>query len=91
MDENTHQLAQRIRNEIPIRDVVSETVNLNTDGQGICPFHCDSKPALRLNRSQNTWACYPCELAGDSIAFYMRIHDVRFHDAVSQLASRLTD
>ena len=91
MDE-IQKLADRIRAEIPIADIVTETLPLEAKGErqtGYCPFHEDTRPSLIVDPSANSWQCWPCNSSGDSISFWMKKNGLEFSDAVSQLAKRL--
>lgn len=56
--------------------------------RGRCPFHDDStNPNFFIYRSTNTWYCFAEGKGGDAIAFYMKLHNVDFKQALSDMTS----
>ena len=52
---------------------------------GRCPFHKERTPSFYIH-SDNRWSCFgSCSEHGDSIAYYMKLHNVNFIQAVKAL------
>ena len=81
--------AERIKSAISVYDFVSQYVQLDRGGRGLCPFHDDHRESFSVNLQDNYWHCFACEIGGDIIQFYMRWYGVEFHDAVKVLARML--
>lgn len=68
--------------EYPIEELAPNEVRR---GMMICPFHGEKTGSLHIKKN-NTWKCYGCQLYGDSIDFYQRLHDCDFITAVRALS-----
>lgn len=58
---------------------------------GLCPFHKDSdkkNPNFIIYTNTNTWFCWVCRKGGDSIAFYMKLKNLGFVDAVKEMLKK---
>lgn len=52
---------------------------------GRCPFHEERTPSFYIH-ADNRWSCFgSCSEHGDSIAYYMKLHNVDFIQAVKAL------
>jgi len=80
---------EEVRRLINIVDLVGATVPLHSEGQnftGICPFHDDTKPSLKISPGKQTWRCYVCDIGGDLFTWVMRRDGVEFREALQILA-----
>lgn len=80
-----------VREHADIRSVFEEAgVRLRGRSNllGRCPFHGDRSPSLSVSVAKGVFYCFGCEASGDAIEAYQRLHDVRFPDAVRELAAR---
>lgn len=85
------QLKDRIK-ESPVSMVVGQFMSLNKKGanlEGICPFHPDTKPSLKVNDSKGMYKCFVCGAGGDAITFVMAFKRIEFVDALRDIASIL--
>ena len=85
------QLKDRIR-ETPISTIISHYIPLNKKGanlEGLCPFHPDSKPSLKVNDNKGMFKCFVCGAGGDAITFVKDFTKVEFVDALKDIAGRL--
>lgn len=85
------QLKERIK-ESPVSLVVGNYMSLSKRGtnlEGICPFHPDTKPSLKVNDSKGMYKCFVCGEGGDSITFVMKFKNLEFVDALRELAGLL--
>lgn len=63
--------------EYPIEDMYDGRLR---KGCGLCPFHSEKSPSFHVKN--NRFKCFGCGEYGDSIAFYMKINNVGFIQAV---------
>ena len=85
------QLKDRIR-ETPISSIISHYMSLNKKGanlEGLCPFHPDSKPSLKVNDAKGMYKCFVCGAGGDAITFVKDFTKVEFVDALKDIAGKL--
>ena len=85
------QLKDRIR-ETPISTIVGQYIPLNKKGanlEGLCPFHPDSKPSLKVNDAKGMFKCFVCGAGGDAITFVKDFTKVEFVDALKDIAGRI--
>ncbi len=85
------QLKDRIR-ETPISTVISHYMSLNKKGanlEGLCPFHPDSKPSLKVNDAKGMFKCFVCGAGGDAITFVKDFTKVEFVDALKDIAGKI--
>ncbi|MGB9153131.1 MAG: CHC2 zinc finger domain-containing protein [Alphaproteobacteria bacterium] len=55
---------------------------------GLCPFHSDKSPSLRVNIKSGGWRCMACGAhGGDVLAFHMMRHQLRFLEAAKALGA----
>lgn len=57
--------------------------------EGICPFHGDSHPSLKINDSKGIYKCFACDAAGDSIKFVQDKLSLNYIEAIKDIASNL--
>ena len=55
---------------------------------GICPFHDDSRPSMKVNASKQIFKCFACGAGGNVIQFLMRRERMNFPEAVVFLADQ---
>lgn len=82
---------RRIIDATDIQDVVSEFVSLKKEGAnyvGICPFHKDSTPSLKVNVRLNRYKCFVCGASGDGLEFLRQHCNMSFQEAVEWLGKR---
>ena len=67
-------------------------MSLNKKGanlEGLCPFHPDSKPSLKVNDAKGMFKCFVCGAGGDAITFVKDFTKVEFVDALKDIAGKL--
>lgn len=69
-------------NAYPIRDLY--VGDAPARGLVRCPFHPDATASLSFNK-YNRFKCFGCDAKGSAIDFYMRLHNVKFVEAVRAL------
>jgi DNA primase len=67
-------------------------VTLKKEGRdcvGLCPFHDDKKPSLRVTPGKGLWRCMSCEAAGNAIQFVARKENISDKEAALKLLAGL--
>jgi DNA primase len=59
------------------------------DFVGLCPFHDDKKPSLRVTPAKGLWRCMSCGAAGNAIQFVARKEGIEEKEAALRLLSTL--
>ena len=67
-----------------IETLAREGVDLRR-GWGLCPFHADKHPSMKINRDTQTFHCFSCGAHGDVIDFIRKFHNLNFKDALKYL------
>jgi DNA primase len=85
------ELKDRIK-ESPVSMVLSHYMSLNKKGanlEGLCPFHPDTKPSLKVNDAKGMYKCFVCGAGGDAITFVKEFKRLEFVDALREIAGLL--
>jgi DNA primase catalytic core len=72
--------------------IQSHGVELKREGRdwvGLCPFHEDRKPSLRVTPGKGLWRCMSCDAAGNVIQFVARKEGIEEKEAALRLLSTL--
>ena len=67
--------AKEILDAASITQVIGRHIHLEQKGQeaiGLCPFHTDDKPSLKVNEKKQIYKCFACGASGDAIDFLTR-------------------
>ncbi len=86
----TKDIIERVKDSANIVEVVSEYISLKKQGVyyvGLCPFHDDHHPSLKVSPNRGTYHCYSCDAKGDAIKFVQEKERVSFPEAVRRLAN----
>jgi len=78
-----------IRARIPLSDIIGKRMKLTRAGRefkGCCPFHKEKTPSFYVNDQKSFYHCFGCGAHGDSIRFLMDHDNLKFMEAVEQLA-----
>ncbi len=76
----------------PVSMIVGQFMSLNKKGanlEGICPFHPDTKPSLKVNDAKGMYKCFVCGAGGDAITFVKEFKRVEYVDALRECANIL--
>ncbi|MBX3436263.1 MAG: DNA primase [Planctomycetaceae bacterium] len=84
---------EAVRAQTDIVSLVGETVRLSAarggrEFVGLCPFHDDHNPSMRVYPGQQTFRCWVCNTGGDCFTFVMESEHVEFREALEILAQR---
>jgi len=82
-----------VRARTNIVQLVGERITLQSrqggrEFVGLCPFHDDHTPSLRVNPERQSYKCWACGEGGDCFAFVQKIENVPFAEALELLATR---
>ncbi|WP_280546039.1 DNA primase [Halomonas sp. 11-S5] len=90
------QIPQRFIDDLLARvdvvEVVGERVKLKKAGRnhsGLCPFHQEKSPSFTVSADKQFYHCFGCGAHGNALRFLMEYENLRFPEAVEQLAARL--
>ena len=89
--EDSHQTKERIRQATDIVELIGASIQLRRAGRdhvGLCPFHDDTSPSLRVNPGRQSWKCWVCNIGGDVFSFVMQNERVDFGEAIKLLADK---
>ncbi len=82
---------ERVRDASDIVRVIGEHLTLKAKGReyvGICPFHDDHKPSMRVSPAKQIFKCFACGAGGDVFSFVEKYHSMEFREALEYLAER---
>lgn len=79
----------RLKTEISVERLIEAAgIVLQKSGKdkvGLCPFHDDHEPSMRVTPATNLWHCPSCGAGGDVIAWVMKRRGISFRHAVEML------
>jgi DNA primase len=87
----SQEVIDQVRLAADIAEVVGRRIRLVQKGKdfwGLCPFHGDSAPSLKVDRARGTWHCFGCGEGGSVFNFVMRDQNMSFPEAVRELAAQ---
>ncbi len=82
---------EEIKSKLDIVQFIQPYVPLKQAGRnykGLCPFHGEKTPSFMVSPERQMWHCFGCQLGGDVIAFYQRIENLDFYEALQALAKQ---
>jgi len=82
---------REIKRRLSIVNLVETYLSLRRSGKsyvGLCPFHDDKNPSLRIDEEKGLFHCFACGAGGDIFGFMMRYNNLTFPEAVAELARR---
>ena len=82
-----------VRRSTDLVALVSEAVTLQPvrgghEYVGLCLFHTDHSPSMRVYPERQTFKCWACNTGGDCFDFVMKRENVGFREALEMLALR---
>ena len=90
-DEQNKNSIDKVKAAVDIVDVISSFVRLEKKGPGyvgVCPFHNDRHPSMRVTPSRQIYKCFVCGAGGDVFDFLIRHENMSFTEAVLWCARR---
>ena len=79
--------------ETPLSQIIGSFIPLKIKGnviEGLCPFHPDKHPSLKVNDQKKLFMCFACQTGGDAITFVQKFRGIGFIDALKEIASILS-
>ncbi|MCA9026355.1 MAG: DNA primase [Planctomycetaceae bacterium] len=91
--EPSNDFKETVRAKTDIVGLVGEAVRLQSmrggrEFVGLCPFHEDHNPSMRVYPDQQSFRCWVCNTGGDCFTFVMQRENVEFREALEILALR---
>jgi DNA primase len=80
-----------LKGKISLLDLVNENIITRRNGNnyvGLCPFHQENSPSFSVDPEQNVFHCFGCQEGGDAIAYYQKLNNLDFLEAVNRLAEK---
>ncbi|WP_051599925.1 DNA primase [Mycoplasma elephantis] len=87
----SRELIDEIKNKNDIVEVIGENISLQKRGSnyiGLCPFHDDKNPSLSISQEKQIFKCFSCGTSGNVIKFIELYNNIRFLEALKNLAIR---
>ncbi len=90
---NDDHFKESVRNATDIVGLIAESVTLNPqrggrEFVGLCPFHEDHNPSMRVYADRQSFKCWSCNEGGDCYSFVMKRERIEFREALEMLARR---
>jgi DNA primase len=85
----------RLKDQIkdtPVSMIIGQFMTLQKRGanlEGLCPFHPDTKPSLKVNDAKGMYKCFVCGAGGDAIGFVREFKKLDFVEALRDIAGIL--
>ncbi len=91
--EQSSDFKEAVRAQTDIVSLIGETVRLQStrggrEFVGLCPWHDDNNPSMRVYPDQQSYRCWVCNVGGDAFTFVMDSEHVEFREALEILAVR---
>ncbi|MFO1093006.1 MAG: DNA primase [Planctomycetaceae bacterium] len=92
-DQLSNEFKETVRTRTDLVALVGESITLASRGGGrefvgLCPFHEDHDPSLRVYPDRQTYRCWACNSGGDCFTWVMEQERVEFREALEILARR---
>ncbi len=87
-----YELLKEQIKQASIVDVIGRYIPLSKKGanhEGVCPFHSDTKPSLKVNDVKGLYKCFACGAGGDAITFVKEFKHLEYVDTLRELANIL--
>jgi len=73
-------LSESLKHAVSVFDFVSQYVDLNEQGRGLCPFHEDHERSFAVNKGRNYWHCFAGCGGGSLIDFWSKWREAHGQD-----------
>lgn len=93
MAELSIDFREKVRAATDLVALIGESVTLKNqrggrEFVGLCPFHDDHNPSMRVYADRQTFRCWVCNTGGDCFTFLMEEAKIGFREALEMLAKR---
>jgi DNA primase len=87
------EFKELVRSRTDIVSLIAESVALQSqrggrEFVGLCPFHDDHNPSMRVYPDRQSYRCWVCNEGGDCFSFVMKRERFGFREALEMLAGR---
>jgi len=86
------EVLKEIKDKLDIVDVVRDYIHslkkVGKNWVGLCPFHNDHNPSMRISQELGIFKCFSCGEGGDIFRFVEKIENISFVEAVKLLAKK---
>ena len=80
------ELAKKIQDEVPIKEVISERIH-GAKHDLLCPFHDDKAPgSFHYSNSKNIFKCFSCNEGGGPVKFVQKYDKISRKEAILRLS-----
>ncbi|MFG0334520.1 MAG: DNA primase [Maioricimonas sp. JB049] len=91
--EFPNDFKETVRAQTDIVQLIGESIALSSraggrEMVGLCPFHDDHNPSMRVYPERQTFRCWVCQTGGDCFTFVMEHDKLSFREALELLAQR---
>lgn len=91
MADLSNEFKETVRAKTDIVALIGESVSLKSvnggrEFVGLCPFHDDKNPSMRVYPDRQTYRCWSCNAGGDCFTFVMEESHLDFRAALESLA-----
>lgn len=88
---NDDHFKESVRNATDIVGLIAASVTLQPqkggrEFVGLCPFHDDHNPSMRVYPDRQSFKCWSCNEGGDCFSFVMKRERIGFREALEMLA-----
>ena len=91
MANSSSNAFELVRQAVRIEDVIGEQLRLKPSGReflGLCPFHDDHNPSMRVVPAKQIFYCFVCTAGGDVFKFVQRFHKMTAGESLRYLAEK---
>lgn len=92
MSRIAQQDIDAILKQTDIADVISHYLPIEKKGKdyvGVCPFHADHDPSLRISSAKGIYKCFACGAGGNVFTFLQKMDGLTFPEAVRKTAQMI--
>ncbi|MDR1396758.1 MAG: DNA primase [Desulfarculales bacterium] len=85
-------IIETIKRNADLTAIISQKIRLVKRGKdfwGVCPFHNDKNPSLKVDPQNGSWHCFGCGAGGSVFDFIMQAHGISFTEAKQMLAQSM--
>lgn len=83
---------QAIKEKADIVQIISQYESLEKSGKeyvGLCPFHEDHSPSMRVSPQKQIFKCFSCGAGGDVFSYVSRREGISWPEAVAKVAGQV--
>lgn len=88
-NRSDNNLVRDIKERISIIQLIEKYISLKQAGKdfiGLCPFHDDKNPSMRVSEDRGLYHCFSCGAGGDVFGFHMQYNNIDFPQTLKELS-----